>query len=116
MTPTDTDPPDDVPAEIATALEACSDGQLRHVIQYAQRLLQDLPQLTDAIEPRPGEDIVRIEEHDDYTIAIVKRTEESDQSHGQHAYRVKWEPEFDDGGGKYRWHYLGSVDTDSGGE
>ncbi|WP_123533679.1 hypothetical protein [Halosimplex salinum] len=116
MTVSDTDPPEGVPEEIATALEASSDSQLRDVIHYAQRLLRDLPPLTDAIESREGEELVRMEDHGDYSIVVVERPGEMGEARGPFAYRVKWVPDFDDGAGKYRWHYLGKVDVESGGE
>ena len=58
MTQSDTGPPEDIPEEITTALEASSDAQLRESIHYAQQLLCEHPPLTDAIESRAGEELV----------------------------------------------------------
>jgi hypothetical protein len=116
MTAPEIDPPDDVPEAITDELEACSNSQLREVIHYAQQLLGEHPPLTDAIEPREGEEIVRIDDHGTYTSVVVERPEETDEARGPFAYRVQWEPYIDDEGGQYRWHYLGRVHVDSGGE
>jgi hypothetical protein len=105
--------PDDVPDAVKNALEASSDRQLRATIEYAQRLLGERSRLTDAIEPREGEDIVRIHDHEAYTSVIVERPEETGQAQGPFAYRVQWEPGMDDEDGHYRWHYLGRVAVDS---
>ncbi|WP_415380432.1 hypothetical protein [Halosimplex sp. TS25] len=113
MTTSDTDPPEDVPEEIATALQASSDSQLRDIIHYAQRLLRDLPPVTDAIKSREGEELVRTEDHGAYTLVVVERSDEAGEGNGRFAYHVRWEPDFDDGAGKYRWHYLGRVNTES---
>ncbi|WP_267164359.1 hypothetical protein [Halovenus salina] len=116
MTSPNIDPPDDLPEDITEMLEASSDSQLRDIIHYAQRLPGEHPPLTDAIEPREGEEILRIDDHDVYTSVIVERPDETGSARGPFAYRVKWEPEIEGDGGHYWWHYLGRVDIDSGGE
>jgi hypothetical protein len=115
MTQSDIEPPDDIPTDVAAALEGSSDGELRAVIHYAQRLLQGRPPLTDEIEARAGEDLVRVEDHGAYTIVVVERPDETGDARGPFAYRVDWAPDIDGGEGKYRWHYLGKVHGDSGG-
>lgn len=115
MTPPDIEPPDGIPTDVAAALEGSSDGQLRAVIHYAQQLRQEHPPLTDAIEARAGEDLVRVEGHGAYTIVVVERTAETGDARGPFAYRVNWVPDIDGREGKYRWHYLGKVYSDSGG-
>lgn len=114
MTSTAIDPPEGVPSEVIGAFDDCDDDQLRGVIHYAQQLLRDQPSLTDSIESREDEDLVRVEDHGDYTFAVVERAEGADRSGGRFAYRVRWEPDAGDGG-KYRWHYLGRVTTELGG-
>jgi len=116
MTPSEINPPDDIPSEVITALEGCSDGELREVIHYAQQLLWEQPPLTDAIESRPEEDLVRVEDHDAYKLAVVERPAETGEARGPFAYMVRWEPGVDDENGQYRWHYLGKVYGDSGGD
>lgn len=114
MTEPNVDPPADVPEEIVDALEASSDAQLREIVHYAQQLLQEHPPLTDAIEAREGEDLVRMEDHGDYTIVVVERPDATGAARGPFAYRVKWEPDIDgEKEGKYRWHYLGTVNVES---
>lgn len=116
MTPPNTDTPTDVPEDVVDALEGLSDQELREVIHYAQQLLREHPSLTDAIESRAGEELVRVEDHGAYTIAVVERPDETGEARGPFAYRVEWEPEFDGGDGKYEWHYLGKVHGTSGGD
>jgi len=109
------DPPQNIPEEISSTLRTSSDGQLREIIHFAQQLLRDQPPLTDAVEARPGEELVRVADHGAYKIATVERPNESDEARGPFAYRVKWEPNIDTPGGKYKWHYLGQVHDKSGG-
>ena len=116
MTPSKIDSPEDVSEEVTTALEGSSDSQLREIIHYAQQLLRDHPPLTEAIEAREGEELVRMEDHGAYTVVIVERPDETGEARGPFAYRVKWEPDIDDGDGQYKWHYLGKVHGDTGGD
>ncbi len=99
----------DVPEAVVTALETSSDDQLREIIHYAQRQLRDRPALTDAIEAREGEELVRVEDHGGYSVVVMERPDETGEARGPFAYRVKWEPGLDDETGQYRWHYLGRV-------
>jgi len=116
MTSSNTDAPEDVPEGVTAALEGSSDSQLREIIHYAQQLLRDHPPLTDAIEAREGEELVRMEDHGAYTVVIVERPDETGEARGPFAYRVKWEPDIDDGDGQYKWHYLGKVHGDTEGD
>ncbi|WP_323191202.1 hypothetical protein [Halostella sp. PRR32] len=115
MTQSDIDPPEEIPTRITNALEGSSDSQLREIIHYAQQLLHEHPPLTDAIESREGEVLVRTEDYGAYTIVVMERPEETGEARGPFAYRVNWEPTVDDGG-KYRWHYLGRVHGSTGGD
>ena len=109
MTLSGTGYPEDIPAELIAALEDSSERELRDIIEYAHQLLRDRPSITDAIESRHGEELVRIAEYGAYTIVVVERSNGTDEARGPFAYRVKWEPHIDDEGGRYRWHYLGKV-------
>jgi len=115
MTNSEPDPPEHVPETVVTALEECSDTELREIIHYAQQQLRDHQSLTDTIESREGERLVRRDDFEGYTIVIMERPEEPGWARGPFAYRVKWERTPDDTDGQYRWHYLGHVDTGSGG-
>ena len=115
MASSQTDPPDDVPAELITVLQTSADTQLREIINYAQQLLHEHLPITDAVESRHGEELVRVEDHGAYTIAIVVLADEPDEARGPFAYRVKWEPDIEAEGGRYKWHYLGKVHDDPGG-
>lgn len=114
MTPSNIDSPDGNPTDGAETIDGCSERDLREVFHYAQQLLGGRLSLTAAIEARPGEDLVRVEDYDAYTIAVVKRPDEAGDACLQFAYRVKWGPNIDSGTGTYRWHYLGKVLDESG--
>lgn len=109
MTIPDTEPPENVSEAVITALQDSSDSQLRAVVHYAQQLLHEHPPLTEAIESREGETLVRTEDHGAYTIVVVERPDETEEGRGPFAYRVQWEPDIEGEGGKYRWYYLGKV-------
>jgi len=109
------DPPEDVPERVLRAIETSSDRQLREIVSYARRLLQEHPPLIDEIEAREGEKLVRIDDDGDYTSVIVERPNAIGEAGGPYAYRVRWVPTVDGEGGKYRWHYLGRVNLDPGG-
>lgn len=112
----ETNPPESVPAEVTHALQGSSDSQLREIIHYAQQLLREHPPLTDAIESREGEELLRMEDHGAYTLVVVERPDETGEARGPFAYRVRWEPNTKGERGKYRWHYLGQVNAEPGGE
>lgn len=116
MTSPTIDPPDGLPDSIVTTLTERSDSQLREIIHYAQSLLEASPELTEAIDARQSEELLRVEEHDGYTIAIVERPAETGVDRGPFAYRVKWQPAIDGDGGHYHWHYLGRVHGDAAGD
>ena len=110
-----TDPPEDVPEGLIAVLKNSADSQLREIINYAQQLLSEHPPITDAVESRHGEELVRVEDHGAYTIAIVVRPDAPGEERGPFAYRVRWEPNIEDEGGRYKWHHLGKIHADSGG-
>jgi len=115
MASSQTDHPEHVPEELITVLQRSADSQLREIINYAQQLLSEHPPIADAVESRHGEELVRVEDYGAYTIAIVVRPDAPGEARGPFAYRVKWEPNIDDEGGRDRWHYLRNVDDGSGG-
>jgi len=109
MTVPDAEPPENVPEAVVTAVQSSSDSQLRDIIRYAQQVLYEHPPLTEAIESRESERLVRIEDHGAYTVVIVERPDETGEGRGPFAYRVQWEPGMEGNDGRYRWHYLGKV-------
>ena len=115
MASSQTDPPEDIPEELIAVLQNSADSQLREIINYAQQLLHEHLPITDAVESRHGEELVRVEDHGAYTIAIVVRPDEPGEARGPFAYGVNWEPSIEDEGGRYKWHYLGNVHADPGG-
>lgn len=115
MTTSDIEPPEELSPEVIATLDESSDQQLREIIHYAQLLLSEHPPLTDAIEEREGEELVRIDDQGAYSIVVVERPGETGEARGPFAYRVQWEPSLGDEEGKYYWHYLGRVHSQSGG-
>ena len=109
MTLSESNPLEDVSEEVTTVLENSTDDQLREAINYAQQLLREHPLITDAVESRCGEELVCVKDHGAYTVATVVRPGETGEARGPFAYRVKCEPNIDDEGGRYKWHYLGKV-------
>lgn len=114
MTESDVDRPENIPAAVAEAIEDSDDSQLRAIVRYAQQHLRDHPSLSEEIDAREGEELVRIEDHEGYRLVVVKRPGETGDERGPFAYRVTWEPPLAEGEGTYRWHYLGRVDTGGG--
>lgn len=102
-------PPEGLSDELVQALRESSDSELREIIDYAQQLFDEHPRLTRAIEPREGEEIVRVADRGRHTTVIVERPDESGEAAGPFAYRVKYEPDIEGGDGRYKWHYLGRV-------
>ena len=102
-------PPEHISEEFVTELRESNDRQLREIIHYAQQLLEEHSPEAEAIEPREGEEIVRIDDQGDHTTVIVKRPDESGEARGPFAYLVQHEPDVESENGKYKWHYLGRV-------
>lgn len=106
------DPPADLPSPVVEEVERLRPEKLRSLIEYARDRLDYLEApTTEFIEPAEGEEIVRIDERDLYTI-VVKRTvcEEGceDCPHRPQAYVVTKDPDYD-GGQHLHWVYIGDV-------
>lgn len=103
------EPAVDLPEDILDELERSDDHQLEEIIHYAQDVLHQRHQPTTALEPRPGEEILRTTDHGAYTIVVIKRTDATGSEQGPYVYRVGYEPGIDDEEGTFKWHYLGRV-------
>lgn len=108
-------PPEDLPAEIASTLETLDIHDLRETIVYAQELLQARHESTLQIEPRPGEEIVRMVDHGSYT-EVAKRqpcgNDCPDCPHGPYVYHVRPE-KHSDGTTRLHWTCIGRQVSDS---
>lgn len=93
---------------VENVLKTNDDGELRQLVTDARNRLEGRPPLTDVIEARENEELVRMEDEGPYTTVIVERPDETGEARGPFAYMVQWEPHVDDDG-KYKWHYLGRV-------
>jgi len=99
----------EIPAAVGTAIETGDDSRRKAIVRLARRHLGDRPRLSDVVESREDEALVRMEDNGAYTAVIVERPDAAGEARGPFAYMVQWEPHIDDDGGKYRWHYLGRV-------
>ena len=104
-------PPDGLPDRLVADLQELTDEELRMAIIHAQELLQSHGKRPTGIEPGPGEDIVRVKEHEGYT-EVVKTTTCvegcDDCPHGPYLYHVEEEPR-PEGGTKTHWKFMGKV-------
>lgn len=107
-------PPEGVPDYFATELPQLTPEELRNTIIYAQELLNAVEEKEFPVEPGPGENILRVTEHDGYT-EVVKQTpcDEGcdDCPHGPYLYHVKEEAR-PEGGTQRRWAFFGKVYPD----
>lgn len=99
---------DEIPKECAQMKKATPRSLERSSAMH-KRLFRNEPSLTDAIESREGEELVRIEDHGAYTLVIAERANKTGTDRGPFAYRVQWETETGNEGGQYNWHYLRRV-------
>lgn len=105
-------PPEELSSDTIEVLDELDEAQLRAVIDYARsRLRYVTPRVSDQIEPREGEEIVRIEERGGY-IEVVKREPCAegceDCPHEPVLYHVRKERQ-PDGTTNLHWTYLGQV-------
>ena len=112
----DRDPPTahpSVPDDVAEGLADLTDRQLRHAAEFVQDLLSYHGRtVSRGIEAEPGEEIVRVVEHDAYT-EVVKREPCAegceDCPHGPYLYHVTREHS-PDGEEHRHWTYVGRVE------
>lgn len=107
-------PPEGLPESLIADLDQLDPEQLRKTIIYVRELLQASDEADSPIEPTPGEDIIRVTEHDGYT-EVVKQVRCadgcSDCPHGPYLYHVTEEPR-PEGGTHTHWSLLGRVEID----
>ncbi|WP_049982587.1 hypothetical protein [Halorubrum sp. BV1] len=107
-------PPEGLPSGLAADLRELSPSELRATIVHAQELLRSHGETDSPIEPEPGDDILRVTEHDGYT-EVVKQTRCADGCadcpHGPYLYHVIDEPR-PDGSHAPHWSFMGAVRTD----
>ncbi|WP_149783115.1 hypothetical protein [Halorubrum aquaticum] len=112
--PEDPTPPEGLPDRLVAELEDLSPEDLRKTIVHARELLRFHEERDLPIEPEPGEDVVRITEHEGYT-EVVKRLPCEDGCddcpHGPYVYHVTEEPQ-PDGETKVHWSFIGEVNVD----
>jgi len=101
-----------LPDDVVEHIDDLDEAQLRAVIDYAQDRIRFVhPDVTEQIEAREGEEIVRIEERNGYT-EVVKRqpcAEGCDNCpHGPYLYHVR-EERRPDGSTSLHWTYLGRI-------
>ena len=107
-------PPEGLPDRLVAALTQLSADGLRKTIIHAQELLRAREERDSPVNPGPGEDILRVTEHDGYT-EVVKRfrcTDGCDRCpHGPYLYQVREETH--PGGDTHtNWSFIGAVEDD----
>lgn len=107
-------PPEDLPEQLVSDLDQLNADELRKTIIHAQELLQFHEGTDPPIEPSPGEDIIRVTEHEGYTEVVkwVPCGEDcSDCPHGPYLYHVTQE-HYPDGKEEPHWIFIGAVQSD----
>ncbi|WP_224448128.1 hypothetical protein [Haloprofundus salilacus] len=104
-------PPENLPTAVAETLRALSTENLREAVVYGQELLQVQRKTAPRIDPKPGEEFVRVEDRDGYTL-VVKRepcgNDCEDCPHGPYVYHVT-EEVTPSGERRARWALIGRV-------
>ena len=107
-------PPKGLPDELVSDLDQLNGEELRKTIIHAQELLNFQDEVPSSVEPEPGEDIIRITEHDGYT-EVVKQVFCSEGCsecpHGPYLYYVTEERHIDGTEEPY-WRFIGDVKLD----
>ena len=107
-------PPEGVPERVVSELNDLSPEELRKTIIHAQELLNFQDESPSSIEPRSGDDIIRVIEYDDYT-EVVKQVYCGNTCdncpHGPYIYHVTRESHPDGSETEY-WRFVGDVQLD----
>ncbi|WP_126665021.1 hypothetical protein [Haloterrigena salifodinae] len=107
-------PPEGLPEQLVSDLNALTTEELRKTIIHAQELLNVQDEAPSPIDPQPGDDIIRVTEHDTYT-EVVKRVycnEGCDNCpHGTYLYHVTQE-RHPDGTETAYWRFIRDVELD----
>lgn len=101
-----------LPSDVVDRVDGLDEPQLRALIDYAQNRMRLVhPDVTEQIEAREAEEIVRIAERPTYT-EVVKRQPCAEGCkecpHGPYLYHVREERRLD-GTTHLHWTYLGRV-------
>ncbi len=88
-------PPADLPQEAVNVVDELDEAELRAIIDYAQARKRFVhPHVTDQIEAKEGEELLRVEERNGYT-EVVKSQRCADGCsecpHGPYLYHVREE-------------------------
>lgn len=104
-------PPDGLPDSTVAELNDLSPENLRKTIVHARELLQLEKEYPSPVKPTPGEDVIRVAEHDAYT-EVVKTVSCNegcrDCPHGPYLYHVS-EEQRPEGGSHTHWRFIGEV-------
>lgn len=107
-------PPEGLPETIISDLEELDPESLRKTVVHAQELLQWQEERSPPVEPKPGEDFIRVNKRDGYT-EVVKMTPCAngcdDCPHGPYLYHVK-EEDRPEGGTHTHWTFIGEVSSE----
>ena len=109
------EPPEGLSDGIAADLEGLSPDELRKAIIFARELLQSHEATEFPIDPEPGDDVLRVTEHEGYTAVVKQHVCEAgcdDCPHGPYLYHVT-EETLRDGTREAHWSFIGRVNTDA---
>lgn len=107
-------PPEGLPEHLGSDLSNLNTAELHKAIIYAQELLNFRDEDPSPFEPNPGDDILRVTEHEGYT-EVVKEVycgeDCRDCPHGPYLYHVTQE-RHPDGTETPYWRFIGEVQAD----
>ncbi|WP_247731320.1 hypothetical protein [Halovivax limisalsi] len=112
--PAEPTPPEGLPDELASTLHQLRPEELRRTIIHAQELLNYNHESPSPVEPKPGDDILSVTEHEGYTevIKYVTETVNGTESRvGPFHYHVT-EERHPDGTVKPYWKFIGDINLD----
>lgn len=110
----DPTPPEELPDDTVSQLQQLTAEELRNAIIYTHELLHAQAESGPIVEPAPGEEIVRVTEHEGHTEVVKKQPcgeDCEDCPHGPYLYHVK-ELTTPTGETKLFWTLLGEVYED----
>ena len=112
-TPRTREPPEGLSDAVVAELEDLSPNELRNAIVFARELLQSHEATEFPIDPEPGDDILRVTEHEGYTEVVKQHycgEGCDDCPHGPYLYHVTDET-LPDGTHESHWTFIGRVNT-----
>lgn len=112
MSDGDPTPPEDLPDDVAACLRSLDGHDLREAIVYARELLQARHEPFPDAEPGPGDEVVRVVEHEGYTEVHMRHRREDGTYGAVYVYHVTIEPRRE--GKRRHWSLIGRTEEGDG--